>query len=164
MALRKVLGRCSQRKRFEVKKPTTLPPALPVDHVREAAVLEIVGVDLAGPLWGKMFGRNIYLRCVHFELVLSLSTTGFLQLLRWFVTWHGRPQTIYSDNGTNFVGANTLMSSIDWEDLYTETSLMRIEWKFSPPLAAWWGDFWERMVQMVKKTAKACVGQGYLDL
>ena len=45
-------------------------------------------------------------RAVHLELVSSLSTDAFLAALKRFVSWRGLLTTIYSDSGTNFVGAN----------------------------------------------------------
>ena len=44
-------------------------------------------------------------RAVYLDLSTSLSTEDFLLVLRRFVGLYGRPRSIHSDNGTNFVGA-----------------------------------------------------------
>jgi hypothetical protein len=45
-------------------------------------------------------------KAVHLELVTSLSPAAFLETLRWFISRRGKPAHIYSDNGSNFSGAN----------------------------------------------------------
>lgn len=46
------------------------------------------------------------IKAVHLEVVSNLTTEGFLVSLRRFTARRGIPANIYSDNGTNFVGAN----------------------------------------------------------
>ena len=45
-------------------------------------------------------------RACHLELVDDLSTDHFIMALKKFIARRGRPQKIYSDNGSNFVGAD----------------------------------------------------------
>jgi hypothetical protein len=45
-------------------------------------------------------------KAIHIELVTELTTAEFLAALRRFIARRGLPQNIYSDNATNFVGAN----------------------------------------------------------
>ena len=44
-------------------------------------------------------------RAVYLELAQSLCTVDFLFTFRRFVILHGKPKIMFSDNGTNFVGA-----------------------------------------------------------
>jgi hypothetical protein len=81
-------------------------------------------------IWSIMFICTVYL-----ELVATLSTKGFPLGLRRFVVRKGRPKVIYSDNGTNFVGADNLFKSIDWTAIEADASVWRIQWKFIPPTA-----------------------------
>ena len=48
----------------------------------------------------------------------SLETDVFIQALRRFISNRGCPKIIWSDNGTNFIGAEKeLLQSISKEDL-----------------------------------------------
>jgi hypothetical protein len=61
---------------------------------------------------------------------------------------------MYSDNGTNYVGANNeLTKAIDELDhgkIQAELSVKNIIWTFIPPLAPHMGGSWESMVKAVK--------------
>ncbi|CAH2101784.1 unnamed protein product [Euphydryas editha] len=46
------------------------------------------------------------LRAVHIKLTPSLTTDSMIMALRRFAARREMPKTIYSDNGTNIVGAN----------------------------------------------------------
>ncbi|GFX99023.1 integrase catalytic domain-containing protein [Trichonephila clavipes] len=149
----------------------TDPVALPSDRVKDAAVFEVVGVDLAGPLyikrgdkvWIVLYTCAIY-RALHLELVSSLSTDAFLLSFRRFVTSRGRPRIIYSDNGTNFRGAYNELIDIDWNEVSRYAEIQRITWKFMPPTAAWWGGFWERLMRTVKELLRRTLGGPYLRM
>ncbi|GFW23979.1 integrase catalytic domain-containing protein [Trichonephila clavipes] len=118
--VRKIVRSCIRCKRYKCKSPNSEPVSLPGDRVNDAAVFEVVGVDLAGPLyvkggqksWIVLFTCATY-RAVHLELTSSLSTDAFLLSLRRFIARRGRPRVIYSDNGTNFRGAHGELSGID---------------------------------------------------
>jgi len=45
-------------------------------------------------------------RVIHLELVNGLTSNAFIAALKRFIGRRGSPQHMYSDNGTNFVGAN----------------------------------------------------------
>ncbi|XP_071035401.1 uncharacterized protein [Parasteatoda tepidariorum] len=166
-SVRHVINKC---RRHTVKPVETAPISLPEDRDKDASVFEIVGEDLAGPLilkggqknWLVLFTCAVF-RAVHLELASSLSTKDFLLCLRRFVARRGRPSVIYSDNGTNFVEAENLFRSIHWSVVESETTVKRIVWKFIPPFAAWWGGFWERVVQMVKKLLRRVLGNASLN-
>ncbi|XP_024872186.1 uncharacterized protein LOC112454821 [Temnothorax curvispinosus] len=140
-------------------QPFTVATApLPMNRVRDARVFEIVGVDFAGPLflkndvkaWVCIFTCAVY-RAVNFELVSSLSTDKFIEAFCRFVDRRGQPSTVYSDNGTNFEGFNNLLKRIDWEKSLKASLVPKVEWKFNPPSAPWWGDWWERLIQILKR-------------
>ncbi|CAL1267246.1 unnamed protein product [Larinioides sclopetarius] len=70
---------------------------------------------------------------------------------------------MYSDNGTNFIGADNLMASLDWKKITQETSILRIQWSFNPPTSSWWGGLWERLVQLVKKILRRILGRASIN-
>ncbi|KMQ85993.1 hypothetical protein RF55_15172 [Lasius niger] len=81
------------------------------------------GVDYAGPFSIKV-NRNktgkAYLcvfvcfvtKAVHLEIVSDLSTTTFLNALKRFLARRGKCISIYSDNGTAFIGANNALKEM----------------------------------------------------
>ena len=98
----------------------------------------------------------------HLELVDDLSTDHFIMALKRFIARRGRPQSIYSDNGTNFVGANNelrkCVKQLDEERIQNFCAPTEIEWKFQPPSAPHFGGAWGRLVQSTKKTLEAILG------
>ncbi|XP_011705757.1 PREDICTED: uncharacterized protein LOC105460953 [Wasmannia auropunctata] len=144
--VRSVIRQCVVCRRHDAKAIQAIPAPLPEDRVRDAAVFEIVGIDLAGPVflkgsqkaWIVLFTCAVY-RAVQLELVTSLSTVSFLEAFRRFVARPGRPTVVYSDNGKNFVGLNNLFSKVNWDEVAKTGTVQKIEWKFNPPTAAWWG-------------------------
>lgn len=170
-AVRRVVAQCGRCRRYAAKAASAPPIALPLDRVRDSAVFEVTGVDLCGPLylrsgskvWIALFTCAVY-RAVHLELVSALSTETFLQALRRFIARRGRPRTIYSDNGTNFVGAGNLFQQVDWGAIASATRgcIQPITWKFNPPTAAWWGGWWERLIRSLKDLLLRCLGKASL--
>lgn len=167
--IRKVLRRCILCKRYDARHPEVQAAPLPEDRIKDSAVFEVTGIDLAGPLflrdgskaWVVLFTCAIY-RAVHLELVSSLSTERFLLALRRFISRRGRPSIIYTDNGSNFVGANLALKNLDWDKIIRDTSVTRIKWKFIPPGSPWWGGFWERMIGLMKNILRKVLGKASL--
>ncbi|XP_074653619.1 uncharacterized protein LOC141907776 [Tubulanus polymorphus] len=78
------------------------------------------GIDYFGPMFVKL-GRSIVkrwcrlftcllTRAIHLEVADNLETNAFILVLRNFIGRRGPPSEIYSDNGTNFVGADRELS------------------------------------------------------
>lgn len=139
----KALRQCVICRRHEAKPLQVDPVALPTKRVTPGEVFTTTGVDLAGPLflkdkskvWVVLYTCAVY-RCVVLDLVDSLDSESFIRSLQRFVTTYGRPNTIYSDNGTNFVGANNLFKNLDWEKIEKTMDVPQIQWIFNPPTAA----------------------------
>jgi hypothetical protein len=169
-AVRKVIHSCIKCRRFMAKAPESGPAALPNDRIKEAKVFQVVGVDLAGPLflldntkvWIVLFTCAVY-RCVHMELVSTLSTEGFMAALERFIHRRGRMETIYCDNGKNFVGTYNLLQDLDWKKIEMESHVKKIQWQFSPPAAPWWGGFWERLIRNMKDLLKRILGKNRVN-
>ena len=165
-----VLSKCVVCKKQKVKYLQSEAPSLPLERVRDARIFEVTGIDLAGPIyfrgggkgWICLFTCAVY-RAVHLELVSSLSTESFLQALRRFISRRGRPMTIYSDNATNFSGANNAFEALDWEKIMKHSSASQIEWYFIPPSAPWWGGWWERLIGVMKSILRKVLGKASLS-
>ncbi|GFW24445.1 integrase_H2C2 domain-containing protein [Trichonephila clavipes] len=144
--VKQVLSECVICKRYKAKHVEVPFAPLPRDRVTQTKVFEVTGVDYAGPLylkskakaWIVLFTCAVY-RAVHFELVQSLTIDTFIQALRRFFAKRGRISVLYSDNGTNFVGTNNAMRTLDWDKIVVYSTAQKITWKFIPPTSAWWG-------------------------
>ncbi|UYV60287.1 hypothetical protein LAZ67_1000726 [Cordylochernes scorpioides] len=154
--VKKIINQCIRCKRFTATPATVESTSLPEDRVRDAAVFEIVGVDLTGHLILK-----------NKKKAWIVIFTSFLQAFRRFIARRGRPLIVYSDNGTNFKGIANALKKIDFSRLKCDPTLKNITWKFIPPGAPWWGGWWERLIGMMKQLLFRILGQtslGYEEL
>ena len=98
---------------------------LPTERLKPYPPFFNVAIDYHGPLLikgevnvrsrGKGYGvifTCLYTRSVYVDLANSCSTAGFLIVFRRFVSIRGYPAKIYSDNGTQFRGANRELNDI----------------------------------------------------
>ncbi|GBL80732.1 hypothetical protein AVEN_225369-1 [Araneus ventricosus] len=168
--VRSVLSKCVICLRHAKRNVTTPSASLPENRIKDVAIFEIIGFDLAGPLYLKGGSKAwicIYtcavFRAVHLELLSSLSTEAFLQSFRRFIARRGRPSIVYCDNGSNFIGASNYLKSVNWTEIAQFSSIRRIQWLFNPPTASWWGGFWERLVGVMKQILRRVLGKAFLS-
>lgn len=98
----------------------------------------------------------------------DLSTKSFLNCLKRFVSRRGLCRNIYSDNATNFTGANnelqrvfsSLKSDNDIRNYLLDNS---IEWHFNTPCAPHQGGLWEAAVKSAKFHLVRIVGNSHLS-
>ncbi|XP_076065116.1 uncharacterized protein LOC143039141 [Oratosquilla oratoria] len=124
-----------------------------------------VGVDLFGPFHVKV-GRSelkrygcLYTcfttRAIHIEKLDSLQTDAFINGFVRFTARRGYPSKVWSDNGTNLVGARAELArsvrDLDRSLIVRETRRRDVEWSFSPPSASHHGGVWERMIRLLRK-------------
>ena len=124
-----------------------------------------VGVDLFGPFYVKV-GRSevkrygclftcFNTRAIHIEVLNSLETDTFINGFLRFVSRRGYPKKVWSDNGTNLVGARTELSKslrqLDRGKVIRTARQSEIEWTFNPPLASHQGGVWERMIRTIRR-------------
>ena len=97
-------------------------------------------------------------RAVHIEVTHSLEADSFIQSLRRFIARRGSIRTLWSDNGTNFVGAEKEL----WKACFEQNSKVKdflglkgadwIVWKKNPPNASHFGGIWERQIRSARAT------------
>ena len=123
-----------------------------------------VGVDYFGPLEVKYMRKTMKrLACVftclstranHLEMVFSLDTDSCLSAITPFIARRDHPSTVWSDNGTNFVGAKNELKQFTsmWQTITFLEKLRQREivWKFNPAAAPRFSGSWERMVKTCK--------------
>ena len=137
-------------------------------------------MDYAGPLQLKLGSTrkpviikayvcvfvSLSVRAVHLELVSDLSTDAFIACLRCFISRRGKPTLLWSDHGTNFVGASNeikeLMRFLESQKVKGEISsfcsVQNIEWRFIPEHAPHFGGLWEAAVKSFKAHLRRVVG------
>ena len=75
-------------------------------------------------------------RAVHLELAFGLSTDPFLNAFYRMASPRGLRREMWSDNGTNFVGAvNELgdLEALDHDLITAKTADKGVNWHFNPP-------------------------------
>ena len=100
-------------------------------------------------------------RAVQLEIVPSLDTSSFVMGIERFIARRGTSSTIWSDNGTNFVGAEKeLLACIkSWNGMAPTIFVHKgVAWKFNPPGAHHHGGSWERLVRSVKRVLYEILG------
>ena len=94
------------------------------------------------------------------ELVKKLNVTSFLLAFRRFASRRGLPATLISDNAKTFKAAsNEIMKIKRSTEVLDHLSKNGVTWSFIVEKAAWWGGFWERMIQTVKHTLRKVIGR-----
>jgi len=147
---------------------------LPAARVQACQPFSKVGIDYAGPFpmrecrQRKPRQYKVYIavfvcmavKAVHLELVLELSTDAFLAAFDRFVARCGLPQEIFSDCGTNFVGASKRLSMLvnHPENRDRLTARAPCSWNFNPPAAPHFGGLWEAAVRSTKTMLSRVMG------
>lgn len=154
---------------------------LPKDRVSQVErPFLVTAVDFAGPFTAhhRLRGSRVvkvYLaificfstKAVHLELVEELTTEAFLNCLHRFTSRRGSPVQIWSDNATNFVGANRKLH--DFQSFYfkqqTQDQIRSwcrdtkfIKWNFIPARSPHFNGLVEAAVKSAKHHLTRVVG------
>ncbi|XP_046400585.1 uncharacterized protein LOC124166915 [Ischnura elegans] len=145
------------------------------------------GMDYAGPFTIRSHALRrtvplkVYLclficmctKAVHLEVVTDLSSDAFIAALTRFVSRRGLCSDLYSDCGTNFVGASTQLkrtiknfySSPETQEAISHFATENcINFHFIPPAAPHQGGLWERAIKSAKTLLIRSIGQTLLTL
>ena len=176
--VKKTIRSCIRCRRMNVKPLEQFKGSLPRARLEAYnPPFTFTGVDLFGPLtvkwghgtakrWGCLF-TCLTTRAMYLDATPSLETDDFIMILRQFISRRGPPKEIWSDRGTNFVGANReLRESIArWNEEKIDRQLQQkgIKWVFQPPAAPHASRVWERLVQIMKKYLKSAVADRLLS-
>lgn len=171
-AINHCITNCFRCSRYIARSYAPIMSDLPRPRVSEVKPFLHTGVDYAGPFtisFGRRRGgatQKAYLclfvclatKALHLELVSSLSSDAFIAALRRFVARRGQCCHLYSDNGTNFVGANHQLITL----VEQAAGVMEIKWHFIPPSSPHFGGLWEANIRSVKHHLKRVVGDQVL--
>lgn len=170
--IRKELHKCVKCFRARPKMIQQFMGQLPEPRITPAPPFFNTGIDYAGPFHIKVgLTRNAKIcksyvalfvclatKAIHLEIVSDLTTQAFLAALSRFISRRGLSKNIFSDHGTNFVGAKNELQ--DFSDFLKKTSTQQaicnhllkqeINWHFIPPRAPEHGGLWEAGVKSMK--------------
>ncbi|XP_013185504.2 uncharacterized protein LOC106131061 [Amyelois transitella] len=169
--------------RYASQRREQLMGQLPTARVTPMRPFKRSGVDYAGPIairTSKGRGHHAYkgyiclficmvTRAIHLEVVSDLTAQGFIAAFKRFVARRGHCAELFSDNGTNFVGAERELKSL----LFTEKSRLLpeianwlstngTEWHFIPPHSPNFGGLWEAGVKSTKYHLRRIIGTSTL--
>lgn len=144
-----------------------LPPPRLMHHLRP---FTHCGLDYFGPMtitvgrrhekrYGAIF-TCLSTRAIHLELAASLTADSAIMALQRMTARRGQPAALYSDNGTNFHGADAeikdaVISLNQDPRMLDAVATQGIEWHFIPPVTPHMGGAWERLVRSVKRALGA---------
>ena len=129
------------------------------------------GIDLMGPFLVKLNGRashKVWIavftcmesRAVHTETVFKIDADSAINAIIRFKARRPGIKNMFSDRGTNFVAANSILRK-ELEELNESTSARLleegIEWTFNPANAPHRGGAWERIIGLFKKHLTAAL-------
>lgn len=174
---------CVVCKRYSKTANTQLMGQIPEVRLKPSKPFKSTGVDYAGPInirfspgrGSKSYKGYICLficmvtRAIHLEAVTNLTSKGFIAAFRRFTSRRGHCKDLFSDNGTNFVGAdrqlkdmfNEAKSELPHEIAETLT-LENTTWHFIPPQAPNFGGLWEAGVRCAKNHLRKVIGDSTL--
>lgn len=168
--IKNVIYYCVVCNRKSPKKGHQIMGNLPVSRINLVNPFYYTGVDFAGPFnvrpWKGRCTKTyksyicvfacMTVKALHLELVSDLTSEGFLAAYRRFSSRRGPCLHIYSDCGTNFVGANKIMEAglakyqREWAEQIPPLTIQGVKWHFNPPSAPHAGGLWEASVKSVK--------------
>ena len=172
-ALRSIKSNCVLCRKFRAATIQPIMSDLPKERLAyQFPPFTNTVVDYFGPFyvtvrrttekrWGFLF-TCLTTRAVHVEVVPSMDTSSCVMGVERFVSRRGTPAMIWSDNGTNLIGAEKeLRECVEkWNTLNIAAELAHkgIKWRFNPPSAPHQGGIWERLVRSFKRVLYTVLG------
>ena len=163
---RQVLQQCFTCKRLYANPCKQKMADLPLERMDgDHPPFSYVGVDCFGPYLVKQ-GRSsvkrygclftcLTTRAVHLEKLTSIDADSYINAVRRFSARRGMPKKIWSDNGTNFVGARTeidrAMKDMDKTIIEKYSLENGVAWHFNSPAAPHTGGVWKRLIGVIKR-------------
>ncbi|GFX97863.1 integrase catalytic domain-containing protein [Trichonephila clavipes] len=103
-------------------------------------------------------------KAIHLEIISDLTSQALIAAWKRFISRRGKCHKIFSDNGTNMIGANREIKALsklvrDREEcLFAFFVEEGIEWSFIPPRNPNWGGLWEANIKSLKYHFKRVAG------
>ena len=173
--IKSVIKKCTGCKLFNKERAAQLMGSHTEERIKPSYPFANICIDLFGPYevkdcFRKTIIKKVYAaiftclfsRAVYLDIVMDYSTEEFLQTFRRFVTIRGYPEVIYSDSGTQLVGANRQLQEnshvLSQKHLSEELAFKGIRWEFAPGCAPWRQACAESLIASVKKCLFFAIG------
>ena len=178
-AVKKELNRCMLCRMRNAPRCHQQMSILPAARLKpNEPPFSYVGIDYFGPFLTKR-GRTLEkrygcvyscltMRAVHIEMAYDMTSDSFINCFRRFMGRRGKPKQIFSDNGSNFIGAErilrTALQELNHSQLESYFLQNEITWNFNPPTASHMGGAWERTIRSIRRIFTAiCRNQTLTD-
>ena len=166
---------CGICKRIEAEPKPRMLGQLPLARLKPGDAFNNTGVDYAGAVYIKSTSGpvrkpivtkcyvavfvSLFVKAVHLEPVTELTTSVFIATLRRFIARRGMPSTLWSDNGTKFVGAaKEIRKLVSDPELRDHCTTQGIQWKFIPEYAPYFRGLWDAAVKSFNQHLRKVVG------
>ena len=184
-AIRAITRSCVVCRKRSAKPCSQMMGQLPKERITPDAVFSKVGLDYAGPVYLKRGSPrkpvitkayicvfvSLSVKAVHIEAVSDLTSDAFIACLRRFVARRGKPTLLWSDHGSNFIGAKRILQELyefmqskeTGETVANFCSSQGIMWDFIPEHAPHFGGLWESAVKSLKMHLYRVMGSTRLN-
>ena len=170
-ATKSAINRCIRCQKLRKKPCEQKMAPLPPFRVSTKGPFYNCGIDLMGPFLVKLNGRanhKVWIavftcmesRAVHTEAVFKIDADSAINAIIRFKARRPGVKNMFSDRGTNFVAASSILRK-EVEELNKATTPRLteegIEWNFNPAHAPHRGGAWERIIGLFKKHLSAAL-------
>lgn len=179
-----IINKCIVCFKIKPKPLSQLLGDLPKCRIETERPFYYTGLDFCGPFSVRYQNQRketyskVYIcifvclttKAVHLEVVEDATADAFIACLKRFFNRRGRSVEIWSDNGTNFVGAYNKL--LEMESVVKQSNVFianfcssnGVNWKFIPPRTPHFGGIWESGVKVIKTHIKKIVGARIMTL
>ncbi len=175
--LKKLSKKCATCQQVNARPISQQMGLLPSARTSPSPPFSVVGIDFAGPFILKRGHTRkpvkfkaysclficLFTKAVHLEVCSSLETEEFLAAFRRFANRRGTPHAVYSDNGSNFIGAKAELKATQRLLFKSSNAISHlsaakeIEWHTIPPRSPHFGGLWESGVREMKRLMKKII-------
>ena len=182
---RTVCSQCTTCRRAAPQPQKQYMGDLPLERVNFTPPFTITGLDFAGPFTIKMgytwkpvkLDAHICIcvcfstKAVHIKVISELTTKALLLGLSRFCDRRVCPRIIYSDNGSNFRGAQShlrtlykfLRAEVTTSEIHQHMLKNGVDWNTIPQRSPHFGGLWESAVKSMKHHLKRVIGSQVLS-
>ena len=178
-SVNKIVSKCVECQKASKKAKNQKMDDLPSERVTIAAPFANTGLDVFGDFTVKHAGRGekkrwallatcLVTRAIAIYPLTDMTLTSVILALVKMQSQFPSLKKIFSDNGSNFKGANRelkeAMASWNQQEAADRLADHGLEWSFGPAACGSHGGVWERLIQIVKNSFKACMGNKILTV